>query len=163
MLLHKKKIVFQAENNDTDINSWHFHSAVQLRAAMMRSFRRVYRPRSIAELMSVRRCFNNLITKNPSCYNLGVGRIYFPVRVRPATASSHMTSSKWQRGDPSRRYETLQHLFASAPKIIEVMGCLSHQLLNYYELNADIHIGRCHEAHTLFHSASATVQRDPAM
>ena len=120
------KIVFHAEQNIIPkANSWHFHSAVQLRAAMMRSFRRVYRPRSIAELMSVRGCFNNLITKIPSCYNLGVGRIYFPVRVRPATASSHMTSAKWQRDDPSQTRETLLHLGASAPQIMEVMRCIS--------------------------------------
>ena len=130
---------------------------------MMRSFWRVYRPRSIAEFMSVRRCFNILITKNPSSYNLGVGRIYLPGQVRPATAGSHMTSAKWQREEPSQTRETLLHLLATAAQIIEVMSSILHQLLKYYELAVDKHIVRCLEAHRLFYLASATAQREPAM
>ena len=74
-----------------------------------------------------------------------------------------MTSAKWQRDDPSQTRETLLHLGASAPQIMEVIRCIPHQLLKYYELAVDTHIVRCLEAHKLFYSESATAQREPAM
>ena len=84
--LYEKDRVSGRTEYYTDIRLIHFHSALQLCAAMTRSFWRVYRPRSIAEFMSVRHCFYNLIAKNPSSYNLGVAQIYFPGRVRPETS-----------------------------------------------------------------------------